>query len=183
MPGVFLASMFRMEWSSQRMMCWLGWPFHNPHFRLAISRTKRGGIEGITISCIFLTSSGWSVPLHPECWHWCPHIPFPLHWTFYPWSNKEVPQNLLRNVQSFLFTCPRGVSPVWHWATTRHFTLCGALSFSLTFSVGSSRMVVAHLVCSAHTPEHKGAPFMGVMRRRSSRWRTHEHLLCWFFMR
>ena len=122
-----------------------------PHFKLAVSRMKRGGIEEIMISHIFLISSVWSVPLPPEWWHWCLHISFPLHHTFHTWSSKEALENILRNVWSFLLTHPRGVSPVWHWAGGRHLALCGAFSFSLAFWISSSRMVVAHLVCSAHT--------------------------------
>ena len=72
---------------------------------------------------------------------------------------------ILRNAQSFLLGWPRGVPPVWCWASGRHLALCGVSSFSLTLQVGSSRTVVSHLVCSAHTPDHKGAPIMGVMRR------------------
>ena len=160
MPGVFSASAFRMEWSSQRSMCRLVYLFHTPYFELAISRMKRGGIEEIAISCIFLTWLVWSVPPPPEHWHWCLQIPIPLHWTFHPWSSKEALENILRNVWSFLFTHPRGVLPVWHWAGGRHFALCSTSSFSLTFWVGPSRMVVVHLVCSVHTPEHKEAPIM-----------------------
>ena len=139
--------------------------FHTHHFELAISKMKRGGIEEIVISCVFLILSVWSVPLPPECQHWCLKSPFPLHQTFHPWSSKEVQENVLRIVQSFLLSHPREVSPVWHWASSRHSAFCGAPLFSLTFQVGSSRMVVAHLVHSAHTPEHKGASFTGVMRR------------------
>ena len=47
-------------------------------------------------------------------------------------------------MQSLLFTNPRGVSPVWCWASDRQFTLCGAFSVSL-FWVCSSRVVVVHL--------------------------------------
>ena len=36
-------------------------------FELAFSRTKKGEIEEIVISCIFQTSSMWSVPPRPEC--------------------------------------------------------------------------------------------------------------------
>ena len=129
---------------------------------------KRGGIEEIVISCIFLTSSVWSVPVSPECQCWHQHIPFPLHQTFHPWSSKQALENVHRNVQSFLLTHARGISPVWHWVSGRHFALCGASSFSFAFWVGSSRMVVVHLVCSAHMPEHKGAPIMGWWEEVSS---------------
>ena len=134
------------------------------------------------IGCICLTLSVWSVPLHPECWYLHLHIPFPLHWTFHPWFSKEAPENILKNVWSFLLTHPRGVSPVWHWASSRHLAFCGTFSFSLAFWVVSSRVVVVHLVCSAQTPVHKGAPIMRVMRSQFW-WRTHEHLVHWFFMR
>ena len=180
---VFLASVFRMEWLSQRSMCRLVCLFCTPHFKLTISRTKRSGIEEIMIGHIFLTSLVWSGLPHPECWHWHLHITFPVHQMFHPWSCKEALENVLQNMQSFLLTHPRVVSPGWCSACGRHFALCGTLSFSLAFWVGSSRMVVAHLACSVHAPVHKGAPIMGVMRRSWFWWRTHEHLVCWFFMR
>ena len=183
MPEVFLASVFRMEWSSQRLMHGLACLCHTPHFELAVSRMKRGGIEEVTIGHIFLISLVWSVPPPPECWYWCLHIPFPLHWTFHPRSSKEVLDNVLRNMQNILLTHPRGVSPVWHWAGSRLFALYGASSFLLTFWAGSSRTVAVHLVHSAHTPEHKGAPIMEVMRKSQFQWRTHEYPVCWFFMR
>ena len=110
----------------------------------------------------------WSVPPPPEHWHWHLHIPFPLHWTFHHGSSKEAQENVLRNAWDFLFTHPREVLPVWHWASGIHFALCGASLFSLTFSVGSSSKVAGHLVCSAHTPEHNVAPIMGVMRKIDS---------------
>ena len=156
---------------------------YHPISSLQSLRMKRGGIEEITIGHIFLTSSVWSVLLHPEYWCWCLHIPFPLHQTFHPWSSKEAVENVLKNVLSFLLTHPRGVLPVWCWASSRHFALYGAFSFSRAFQVGSSRMVVANLVCSAHTPVHEGAPITGVIRRSQFQWRTHEHLVCWLFMR
>ena len=113
-----------------------------PHFKLAVSRMKRGGIKGIVVIHIFLTSSVWSVPPPPEHWHWCLHSPFPLYQTFHLWSSKEALENILRNAQNFLLICPRGASPVWCWAKGKHFALCGAFSFSQAFCVGSSRMVV-----------------------------------------
>ena len=154
-----------------------------PCFELAISRVKRGGIEEIVISHIFQTSSVWSVPLPLECQYWHLHIPFTLHQVFHPWSSKVAPENILQNAWSFLLTHPRGVSPVLHGVSGKHLTLCGTSSFSLAFWVGSSRTVVVHLVCSAHTPEHKGAPITGVMRKSWFWWRTHEHPVCWFFTR
>ena len=98
MPGVFSASVFRMEWSSKRLMHRLVCLFCTPHFKFAVSRMNRGGIEEMAIGHIFLTSSVWSVPLPPECQHWCLHIAFPLHHTFHPWSSKEAPENILRNI-------------------------------------------------------------------------------------
>ena len=160
-----------------RLVC----PYCTPLFWAAVSSTKRGGFGEIATGCIFLISSVWSVPLPRECQCWHPHILFPLHWPFHPWSSKEALNNVLRNVLNFLLMCLTGVSPVWCWASGRHFALCGASSLSLAFWAGSSRMVVAHLVCSAHTPEHKGGPIMGEMRRSWFWWRTHEHLVCWFF--
>ena len=150
-------------------------------FEHVISRPKWDGVEEIMVSCILQTSSVWSIPLPPEHQCWCLHIPFPLHQMFYLWSSKDTHENILRNAQSFLLTHPRGVSPVWHWASGRQFTLCDASSFLLTSWVGSSRMVVAHLVCSAHTPEHKVAPITGVMRKSQFWWRTCECLVHWFF--
>ena len=96
------------------------------------------------------------------CWH--PHIPFPLHQTFHPWSSKEALDSVPRNAQNFLLTHPR-VAHMSGTGLVEDIALCGASSVSLTFQVGSSRMVVAHLVCSAQTPEHKGAPIMGWWER------------------
>ena len=70
-------------------------------------------------------------------------------------------EKILKNVQSFLLTCPREsqwsgtglVEDTWHSV--------GTFSFSLTFQVGSSRMVVVNLVHSAHTPVHKKLPLWG----------------------
>ena len=162
MPGIFLGICVQDRMTIPKIDAWASASVSYPLcFELAISGTKGDGFEEIVISHIFQTSSVWWVPLPPECQHWCPHIPFPLHWTFYPWSSRDAPENIFSNVQSFLLTHPRGVSPVWHWASSRQFALCGASSFSLTFQVGSSRMVVAHLVHSACTSEHKGTPIMG----------------------
>ena len=49
----------------------------------------------------------------------------PLHWTFYPWSNKDTTENVQRIAQSFLFTQPRGTSTVSCWTGGGQFTLCG----------------------------------------------------------
>ena len=181
MPGIFLASVFRMEGHPKDQCMGQHIHFVPTCFKLTDSRMKRGGMEEIMVNCFFLTSLVWSVPPHPECWCKHLHIPFPLHWIFHPWSSKEASENILKNAWSFLLTHPRGVLPVWCWAGGRHFALCGAFSFSLALWVGSSRMVVAHLVCSAHTLVHKGVPIMGVMRRSWFWWRTHEHPVCWFF--
>ena len=164
-------------------MHWLACLFCTSISSLQSQEWREVGLMKSQLVCIFLTSSVWSVPLYPECRHWCPHIPFPLHQTFHPWSRREALENVLSNVKNFLLTHPREVSPVWYWASGRHFAPCDTAPFSLTFQVSSSRLVVAHFVCSAHTPEHKGAPIMGVMRRSQFWWRTHEHSVCWFFIK
>ena len=135
--------------------------FHTSYFELAILRMKRGGIDEITIGHIFLTLLVWSVPLPPECQHWCLHIPFTLHQTFHLWSSKEPPENILRKAWNFLLTCPRGVSPVWHWVSGRHFVLYGTTSFFLAFWVGSSRMMVHTLSTQLIHLNKKEPPLQG----------------------
>ena len=184
MLGSFLGICVQDRMIIPEINSWASVPVsYPPCFEFAICRMKRGGIKEMMISHIFQTTLVWPVPPTPECWHWCLYISFPLHWTFHSWSSKEAPENILRNAQSFLLTHPRGVSPVWCWAGGRQFTLCGTSSFPLAFQVGSSRMMVMHLVHSAHTPEHKGAPIMGVMRKSQFQWRTCECPVCGFFMR
>ena len=107
----------------------------------------------------------------------------PLNWTFYPWSNRDGPENVWRIVQSFLFTQPRGVSAVCHWAGSRQVTLCSASSISLLSRVCSSRVVVPHQAPSAHMTIQRGVLFAGAMRKSQFWWRTYEHPVCWFFIR
>ena len=108
--------------------------------------------------------------------HWCGqylchqntnadfHIPLiPVHQTFHPWSSKEVPENVWRNEWSFVLTQPRGVSPVWHWASDEHCALCGTSSVSLPSGVCFSRVVVVHLAHLAHMTAQRGVPSIGVM--------------------
>ena len=112
------------------------------------------------------------------------HTPLiPLHQTFHPWSNKEAPENIWMNKWSFLFTHPRGASPVWCWASDGQFTLCGASSVSLPSRVCSSRLVVVHLSHLAQMIIQRGVPSVGAMRKSWVWWRTHEHPVCWFLMR
>ena len=54
MPGIFMASVFRMKRSPQKLMHGLAPPFHTcQSYELAISRTKRGGVKVIMASHIF----------------------------------------------------------------------------------------------------------------------------------
>ena len=91
----------------------------------------------------------------------------PLHQTFHPWSSKEALENVQMNMWSFLFTHPRGISHVWHWAGDGQFALCGTSSVSLPSRVSSSRVVVVHLACLAHMTIQRGVPSVGVMRKVS----------------
>ena len=127
--------------------------------------------------------------------HWCDqylyhqntnidiHTPLtPLHQTFHPWSSKEAPENVQMKVQSFLFIHPRGVLPVWCWAGDGQFTLCGTSSVSLPSGFCSSRVVVAHLSCLAHTTIQRGVPSVGAMRKSWIQWSTQEHPVCMFLV-
>ena len=90
---------------AQKSMHSLVLPFHiTQSYKLAISRMKRGGIEFIVAGCILQASTVWSIPQLLECWLWLPHALVPLHWTFYPCSNRDAPENVWKIAQSFLFT-------------------------------------------------------------------------------
>ena len=105
---------------------WNSTPISHPLCcELAVSGMKRGGIGEVVVGHVFLATLVWSVPPHPECWHWCPHTLIPLHWTFYLLSSKEALRNIQMNAQNLLFTHPRGVSYVWCWASNGKFTLFG----------------------------------------------------------
>ena len=79
--------------------------FHAPQsYELAISRTKRGGVEVIMASCIFQTLPVWSVVLLPECWHWLPHTPSHSTSNLLPLIQHGGSRKFQRNAQSFLFT-------------------------------------------------------------------------------
>ena len=121
---------------------------------------KKGGVKEIVVGHIFWALPVWSVPPPPKHWHWHPHTQVPLHWTFHPWSNKEAPENVLRNAQSFLFTQPKGVSPVWHWAGGRQFTPCSTSLFSLYQSLLLQDGGGTPHSLSPHTWS-KGIPIMG----------------------
>ena len=136
-----------------------------PCCELAVSRMKRGEGEDVMVGCVFQASLVWSVPLPMECQCWCPHTPDPLHQTFHPLSKRKALGNVLRNAWSLLFTHPRGVLPVWHWAGHGQLTLCGAFSVSLSSGVCSSRVVGVHLACLAHMIVQRGVPSVGVMRK------------------
>ena len=156
--------------------------FHPPNLELGMSRSKRGGIVVIVANCIF--------ELHQCDQYFChqkagidSHTPLiPLHWSFYPCSNMEALQNVWMNTHSFLFTFPRGVSPVWCWVNDRQFTLCGDSSVSL-FWVCSSRVAVVHLAHLAYTTMQRWVPSVGAMTKSWFQWRTCEHPVCWFFTR
>ena len=94
------------------------------------------------------------------------HMPqIPLHQTLHSLTSQEAPENISMNAQSFLFTHPSGVLPVWHWASNGQFTLCGTTSVSLSSRVCSSRMVVVHLAHLALRTIQIGVPSLGVMRK------------------
>ena len=107
----------------------------------------------------------------------------PVHWTFHPWSSKEALENFQMNAQSFLFTHPSGLLPVCCWASDGQFTLCGTSSVSLSSRYCSSRVVVVHLACIAHTTIQRGVPSVGAIRKGQFWWRTHECPVLWFLMR
>ena len=69
---------------TQKMMHGLVLPFTTPQScELAISRTKRGGVEFIMASCILLASLVWLVPLLSEYQFWLPHTPSPSTLNFF----------------------------------------------------------------------------------------------------
>ena len=82
--------------------------------------------------------------------------PIPLHQTcspfIYPGNSGKHP-TWMHGVSCS--PMPRGVSPVWHWASNGQFALCGTLSVSL-FLVSSSRVVVVHLAHLACTIIQRG---------------------------
>ena len=163
-------------------MCGLALPFHTLCCELAVSRMKRGAVEEVMVSCVFWPLV-WSVPLSTDCLCCHCHIPDPLYWTVHPLSNKEALRNVLTNALSPLFTHPRGVLPVWCWASNGQFNLCGTFSVSFPSRVCSSRKVVVHLACLVCMTVWRGVPSVGVMRKHWFQWSTHEHPVHWFFMR
>ena len=159
MPGVLMASVLRMRWSSQKSMHGLVLPFHTSRVMSLQSLVWRE--VGLRLS--------W--PVISFMFHWCDqylcfqnanidfHTPLvPLHQTFHPWSSGDALVNVQRNAQTFLFTHARGVSTVCPWAGGRQFTLCGASSISLPSRVCSSRVVVVHLFHSVCTTVQGGYP-------------------------
>ena len=164
---------------TQKSYSWAALPFHPPNFDLAISRLKRGGVVVIMASCIFELHQCDQYFYHQNA-DVDSHTPLiPLHWLFHSWSNMEAPENIQMNAWSFLFTFPRGVSPVWCWVKYKQFKLLGASSVSL-FWVCSPGLVVVHLACITIL---RWVPSVGAMRKIQFCWRTHEHLVCWFFRR
>ena len=172
---------------------WARTPISNPlpYCELAVSRTKRGGVEEIVISHVSLASLGWSVPPPSETLpHSCDqylhlqnanvdvHTP-----TFHPLSNKEALGNIWMDAQSLLFVHPRGVSPVWCWAGDWQFTPCGTSSVSFLSGVCSSRVVVVHLTCFMYTTIQGEVPYVGAMKKGQFWWRTRKHPVYWFFTR
>ena len=144
---------------------------------------KRGGIEDVMASHIYWASPMWSVLPLPEHWCWLLHTPNPSISNFSPFDlARKLWKNICMNAQSFLSTHPRGVLPVWCWASDRQFKLCGVSSVSLYSGVCSSSMVVVHMACLAHMTIQGGAPSVEVMRKSQFQWRNHEHLVCWFLM-
>ena len=149
------------------------YPIHSPHVVSLLSLEQRE---------VGLKKSWPVMSYYP---HWCGQYlqlwnayidvhtpPIPLHQTFYPLSSKEALGHVQMNAQSFLFTHPRGVSPVWCWGNNRQFAVCGTSSVSLSSGVCSSRMVVVHLAHLAHMIIQRGVPSVEVMRKSQFQWRT-----------
>ena len=118
----FMASVFRMEWSPQKLMHRLVHPFHAPHFVSLQSLEWRE----VGLKLLWLV-----VSFQP---HWCDQYlpcqnanidfhtpPITIHQTFHPLSSQEALENFCMNAWSFLFTHPVGVSPIWCWASNLHF--------------------------------------------------------------
>ena len=179
----FTASVFRVEWSLKKLMHGLAHPFHNPHvvsLQFLVWREV-----GLKKSWLVMSFKPHQCDQNLHLWNTYVdiHTPLvPLHQTFHAWSSKEALENIWMKAWSFLFTHPRGVSPVWHWAGNGQFTLCGTSSVSLSSWFCSSRVVVVHLACLAHMTVQRGVPSVGAMRKSQFWWRTHEHPVSWFLM-
>ena len=104
----------------------------------------------------------------------------PLHWTFHPWSSKKAPENVWRNVQSFLFTQPRGVLSVWCLAGCRQFTLCDTSLVSLFQSLLLQGGSGTPCLLSPHNCTEGGSLCKSDEKSRFQ-WRTCEHPICQFF--
>ena len=108
---------------------WTSAPIPHPLCcELAIYRMKRGGVEVIRDGCDqYFHGQNANVEFYTP--------PITLHQTFHPLSSLEALENVCMNTHSFLFILPRGVSPIWCWASNGQFTLCGASSVSLPSGV------------------------------------------------
>ena len=152
---------------TQKSMCWLALPFHAPQgYELAISRTKRGGVEFIMAGHMLQASTSVISTICCQNANIDSHTPLvPLHWTFYPWSNIYALENIWRTAQSFLLTQTKGVSTVHCWAAGRQSTLCCAFPVSLLSGICSFRVMVVLPGSSAHMTVQRGVAFAGVMRK------------------
>ena len=179
----FMASVFRMKWLLKKLMHGPVHLFHTPHV--------------VSLQSLEWREVGLKLPWPVVSFkpHWCDQYlccwnanadfytpPIPLHWTFHSLSIQKALGNICMNMQSFLFTHPRVVSPVWCWASDRQFALCGVSSVSLASRVCSYRVVLVHLACLACTAIQRWVPSVRVMRKSGFQQRTHEHLVYCFFM-
>ena len=144
---------------------WASAPISHPLFcGLAVSRMKRGGIEKVMVNHV-QASLVWSILCFQNAIMDIHTLPVPLHWTSHPLSSKEALENVWVNAQSFQFTHPRAVSPVWHCASNRQSALCCTSSVSLSPGVCSSRVVVVHLAWLVHMIIQRGVSSVGAMRK------------------
>ena len=122
---------------------------------------KRGGLEEVMVSHIFqaftsvISTSTSRTPTLTST------LLVPLHWTFHPLYSKEALENVWMNAQSFLFTNPRGVSPVWYWISGGQFTLYGASLVSLSSGVCSFRVVMHLGLLSKHDCTERSQLLLG----------------------
>ena len=147
---------------------WASTPISCPlSYELPISRMKRGGVEFTMAMHILQASLVWSVPLLPECPCWLPHTPGPSALNLSPLIQQGCSRKCLKDSTKLPVPQPRGVPAVCQWAGGRHSTLCGASKASLLPGVCSSRVVMAHLACSACMALQRGVPLQGWWEKAS----------------
>ena len=155
------------------------YPFHSPHFCLALlnmiqfcdwSHSSWGSLSAsinghwchsLYLTYIFLPRSAatshylWSSPVLDGCSGRC------------PWQKLQLP----------VFH-PREALLVGHWVTTLPLSSCGILFLSALTEVVLHGVGLVHLSHVRQLPIHKGMPISDVMGRSWFQWKTC-YLPCW----